>query len=241
MTRPDSPDSLRRKIIACRLCPRLVEFRESVRPRASFASQKYWRKPVPGFGDLNGRLLILGLAPASNGGNRTGRVFTGDPSGRFLVKALYAAGFANQQTSESVDDGLVYTDCYLTAVVKCAPPRDRPTRGEFENCSAYLDAEIALMKNLRSVLALGALAFQAYLNHLRRNGADVSRLGFAHGRVYSFEGRPTLSASYHPSPRNTNTGKLTKTMLVEVLRRLRRDFSGEHISRPPRPPRGPVA
>lgn len=219
-----SADALRRKVVACRLCPRLVEFREGVKPRASFAAERYWRRPVSGFGDLNGRLLVLGLAPASSGGNRTGRVFTGDSSGRFLVRALHSAGFANQPVSESVDDGLAYTDCYLTAAVKCAPPGDRPTKDEFGNCSAYLDAEISLMKNLRSVLALGALSFQAYVDHLRRDGVDVKGVKFAHGKVHEFRGKPTLYASYHPSPRNTNTGKLTRAMLIGVLRKIRRDM-----------------
>lgn len=194
-------------------------------PRASFASQRYWRRPVPGFGDLNGRLLVLGLAPAASGANRTGRIFTGDASSRFLVSALHSAGFANQPISESLDDGLVYTDCFLTAAVKCAPPGDRPTREEFANCSPYLDAEISLLGNLKAVLALGSLAFSAYLAHLGRQGADVRGMKFAHGRVHRFPGMPTLYASYHPSPRNTNTGKLTQGMLVGVLGKIRGDLA----------------
>jgi uracil-DNA glycosylase len=218
----DSADMLRLRIISCKLCPRLVEYRESVKPRAAFASQEYWRKPVPGFGDLNGRLLVLGLAPATSGGNRTGRIFTGDASSRFLVAALYATGFANQAKSESRDDGLVYRDCYLTAVVKCAPPGDKPTPSEFANCSVYLDAEIALMKNLQAVFALGASAFNAYLGNLKRQGVDVRRVRFAHGKSYTFKGLPTLYACYHPSPRNTNTGKLTRPMMVSLLRAIKR-------------------
>lgn len=170
-------------------------------------------------------MLIIGLAPARTGALRTGRIFTGDASSRFLVAALHAAGFANQPTSESVDDGLVYTDCYVTAAVKCAPPDDRPTDEEFENCSIYLDAEIALMKNLRSVLALGALAFWAYLDHLRNEGIDMRGMKFAHGKVYAFPGKPTLYASYHPSPRNTNTGVLTHHMLRAVLERVKSDMA----------------
>jgi uracil-DNA glycosylase len=212
------------KVSSCRLCPRLVAYRESVLPRASFKGQQYWRKPVPGFGDLRGRLLILGLAPALHGGNRTGRVFSGDSSGRFLVKALFEAGYANQPFSESIDDGLVYTNCYLTAVVKCVPPGDRPSAEEFGNCARYLEAEIALMKNLTSVLALGSFAFGAYLEHLRRNGVSTKGMKFTHGEVYRFEGMPTLYASYHPSPRNTNTGKLSLDMLVSVLEKITRDL-----------------
>jgi len=220
-----SSSALRRKVVACRLCPRLVEYREQVRPKASFGSQQYWSRPVPGFGDLNGRLLVIGLAPAVHGGNRTGRVFTGDSSGRFLVRALHTARFANQPVSESMDDGLVYADCYVTAAVKCAPPGDRPTVDEFANCSVYLDAEIALMKNLKTVLALGALAFKSYLDHLRAEGANVKGLEFAHGRAYTFPEKPTLYASYHPSPRNTNTGLLTHRMLVALLERIRSGFA----------------
>ena len=222
-----SPESLRLRVVDCRLCPRLVEFRETVKPKASLSHERYWRKPVTGFGDIGGRLLVLGLAPAASGGNRTGRVFTGDSSGRFLVKALHAAGFANQPVSESGEDGLVYTDCYLTAAVKCAPPGDRPTQAEFLNCSSYLEAEIAPMRNLKAVLALGSLAFRAYLDHLNRVGVSTRGVRFGHGAKFTFEGVPTLYGSYHPSPRNTNTGKLTQGMLVSVLRRIRRDIKHE--------------
>ncbi len=217
-------EELRLRIIRCSRCPRLVEYRHRVKPKASFASQSYWRKPVPGFGDLNGRLLVIGLAPATHGGFRTGRIFTGDASSRFLVSSLYSAGFANQPVSESIDDGLVYRDCYLTAAVKCAPPNDRPTREEFANCSVYLDGEISLMPNLKSVLALGSLAFGACLDHLRRSGVEVKGLEFSHGRKYLLSGCPSFYASYHPSPRNTNTGKLTEEMLTSLLEKIRRDF-----------------
>ena len=213
------------KIIRCRLCPRLVAYRENVKPRASYASQEYWRKPVPGYGDLSGRVLILGLAPASHGGNRTGRIFTGDASSRFLVKALYAAGFANQPISESRDDGLSYRDCYVTAALKCSPPGDKPTSKEFANCSPYLEQEISLLVNVRAVIALGAMAFRSYLDYLGRRGINVRGLIFSHGRSYSFEGLPRLYASYHPSPRNTNTGKLTQRMLAGLLKKVRRELT----------------
>ena len=182
--------------------------------------------PIPtivasGFGDIDGRLLVLGLAPAAHGGNRTGRVFTGDSSGRFLVRALHKAGFANQPISERIEDGLVYSDCYVTAAVKCAPPGDRPTPQEFANCARFLDAEIGLMRNLQAVLALGSLAFTAYMGYLRRHHADAGRAIFKHGSVHRFPQGPSLWASYHPSPRNTNTGKLTMEMLVGVLEKIR--------------------
>ena len=219
-----TPRSLERAVVSCRRCPRLVRYRENVEPRKSYSYQEYWRRPVPGFGDLKGRLLVLGLAPAVSGGNRTGRVFTGDSSGRFLVKALFEAGFANQPASESKEDGLVYTDCYLTAAVKCVPPGDRPLPSEFENCSDYLDAEINLMTNLRSVLTLGSMAFRAYISHLKRMGVGVKGIRFEHGRRYLLGTSPVLYASYHPSPRNTNTGKLTQSMLLEVLKGISRGF-----------------
>lgn len=208
---------LDKKVVRCRLCPRLVRWREHVEPRAAFSGQTYWRKPVPGFGDIGGRLLILGIAPAMHGGNRTGRVFTGDSSGRFLVRVLHKAGFANRPVSESTDDGLSYSDCYLTAAVKCAPPGDKPTREEFDNCSDYLEAEIALMKNLQAVLVLGSLSFRAWMDHLRRVGVPTRGMVFGHGARYRVDGGPILLASYHPSPRNTNTGKLTGEMLLQVV------------------------
>lgn len=217
-------DSLRRKIVSCTRCPRLVEYRRSIRPKPMYASQRYWRRPVPGFGDINARLLVLGLAPASHGGARTGRIFTGDASSRFLVRALHSAGFANQPTSDGRDDGLTYSDCYLTAAVKCPPPGDRPLPEEAGNCSSYLDEEVALLRNLRSVLALGSLAFRAYLGHLERRGVDAHRLKFSHGGVFRFDRMPSLYACYHPSPRNTNTGVLSQAMLLGVLDRIRSDL-----------------
>ena len=220
-----SKEDLRRRIIGCRLCPRLVEYRQSAPPRSSFAHQTYWRRPVPGFGDIDGRLLVIGLAPATNGGMRTGRIFTGDASSAFLVSALHRAGFASQPNSDSLDDGLVYRDCYLTAAVKCAPPADKPSPQEFANCSHYLDEEVHLMRNLQAVLALGALAFRAYRSHLSRMWASTRGMTFAHGVVFAFRGLPLLYASYHPSPRNTNTGKLTPEMLDNLLGRIKHELS----------------
>jgi uracil-DNA glycosylase len=225
-TIPRDFESLSREIIGCKKCPRLIAYAEHVqmnRPKR-FANWNYWSKPVPGYGDLNGRVLIIGLAPASSGALRTGRIFTGDASSRFLVSALHAAGFANQSSSESVDDGLVYTDCYVTAALKCAPPGDKPAREEISNCAPYLEREISLMPNLRAVLALGSLAFKAYVGHLRSEGIVVRGLKFSQGVSYPIKGGPTLYASYHPSPRNTNTGKLTNQMLLGVLESIKRDL-----------------
>jgi len=219
----DSLAEVAADVVKCRRCPRLVKYRESVRPRKSFESEKYWRKPVPGFGDPAASLVVIGLAPAANGGNRTGRVFTGDESARFLVRALYEAGYANQPVSESREDSLRYADCYVTAAVKCAPPENKPTREEFENCGSYLDSELQILRNAKSVIALGRGAFQAYVDYAKRQGIKTAGTRFAHGARFYFPGLPTLYASYHPSPQNTYTGRLSKQMLVSLLRKIRKD------------------
>lgn len=210
-------------IVACRSCPRLVSFRENVPARAAFRNQEYWRKPLPGFGDPEAWLMVIGLAPAAHGGNRTGRLFTGDESARFLMRALHKAGFANQPTSSSKDDGLRLTGCYITAAVRCVPPDNRPAPKEFANCSRYLDREFEILTDLRAVVALGQLAFKAYLDYARSRGHGVSGVKFSHGVRIGFQGIPRLYGSYHPSPRNTYTGKLSEAMLVEVLERARAD------------------
>lgn len=206
-------------ISACRLCPRLVSFRENLPARAAFRSQEYWRRPIPGFGDPGAWLMLIGLAPAAHGGNRTGRVFTGDESARFLMRALHRTGFANQPTSTSRDDGLRLKGCYITAAVRCVPPGNRPTPQEFGTCNHYLESEFQLLTSVRAVVTLGQLAFRAYCNL-----AGLRGIKFAHGARVELEGRPWLYGSYHPSPRNTYTGKLTETMLVEVLERARADL-----------------
>src|SRR5712664_3351981 len=216
---------VRNDVVDCRRCPRLVEYREEVarEKRREFLDREYWGKPVPGFGDPNGSLLIVGLAPAARGGNRTGRVFTGDRSGDFLYKALYKVGVANQPTSRSTDDGLVLNGAYVTAAVKCAPPDNKPTIDETSNCATYLASEIDSLKDLRTILCLGQFAFKAVIRmiqntyNLRKLSAD-----FSHGRVLRLgEGIPVMVCSYHPSPRNTQTGKLTEKMFLSVLRKTR--------------------
>ena len=223
MKRKETLVELTDTIVQCRRCPRLVRYRETVPPRKRFGSERYWRRPVPGFGDPEASLVVIGLAPAAHGGNRTGRVFTGDESGRFLVRALYEAGYANQPTSEARDDGLVYTDCYVTAAVKCAPPHDKPTAEEFENCGSWLDSELRLLTKAKAVVALGKGAFDAYLSYANSHGAITKGLRFSHGKKYALGRLPTLYASYHPSPRNTHTGKLTMKMLLALLARIKRD------------------
>jgi len=207
-------------VVSCNKCPRLVRFRASVPARAAFRGSDYWRRPVPGFGDTRARIVVVGLAPAAHGGNRTGRVFTGDESARFLVRSLHDAGLANKPTSLSGDDGLALADCYMTAAVKCVPPDHRPTPAEFVNCSAYLDAELELLSRAESVVALGQLAFRSVLRWAASKGAETSGMKFEHGRKYVFDGLPVLYACYHPSPRNTYTGKLTRGMMTGLFKRV---------------------
>lgn len=218
---------LEAEVVACRLCPRLVSFRESVPARAGFRSQLYWRRPVPSFGDPAAWLMVMGLAPAAHGGNRTGRLFTGDESARFLMRALHRAGFANKPASLSRDDGLRLSGCYITAAVKCVPPDNKPTLEEFRNCQQYLDRELDLLSNLRAVVALGQLAFRAYLELARRRGCGVRGVKFAHGARVAIPGLPWLYGSYHPSPRNTYTGKLSERMLVDILEQAKADWMRE--------------
>lgn len=208
-------------IVECGLCPRLVDFRVSVASRQNrFNGEKYWSKPVPGFGNIDGQLLILGLAPAATGANRTGRIFTGDKSSEFLVTCLHEAGFTNIGTSESKDDGLEYYNSYITAVVKCVPPGDKPTVEEIKNCSRYLDFEIESMKNLKAVLVLGRIAHNAYISYLKRRGLDVRSAKFEHGIYYDIDGT-RLYCSYHPSPRNVNTKRITREMFMQTLVNIR--------------------
>jgi uracil-DNA glycosylase family 4 len=215
---------LNAQIVNCEKCPRLVAYRQEVArvKRAAFRDWEYWGRPVPGFGDRNARLLIVGLAPAAHGANRTGRMFTSDSSGNTLMAALYRAGFANQPTSEHRGDGLELRDAFITAVVRCAPPQNRPTRQEELNCRGYLGREFDLLPSVRVVLALGRIAFDGYLNLLRERGVDVPRLSFQHNAWYKFEPPlPMLVVSYHPSRQNTQTGRLTQAMFDRVFLRIR--------------------
>jgi uracil-DNA glycosylase len=214
-------EQLRAEVVQCRRCPRLVGFRENVPPKPKFQNQAFWRKPVPGFGDPQAWLLILGLAPSPDGGNRTGRIFTGDQTGVFLMKMLYQAGFSNQPTSESIHDGLKLKGCFMTAAVKCVPPLHKPTSSECLNCSQYYQNELYLLKNLKVVLALGKVAFDAYIKHVIAQGIKVGKVSFEHGAYYDWAGVPAVYCSYHPSPQNTNTGKLTETMFIDLLKKIK--------------------
>ena len=215
-------------IVACEACPRLREYCQRIgrEKRRAFRDDVYWARPVPGFGDARARLLILGLAPAAHGANRTGRVFTGDGrggSGDFLMTALHRAGFANRSTSQHTDDGLRLADAFVTAAVRCAPPDNRPAPEEVARCLAHLDAELAALPRIRVVVALGRIGFEAYLQLLKRRGVTVRpRPPFAHGTVCRLQNGHTLVGSYHPSRQNTQTGRLTPDMLLDVFRTARR-------------------
>ena len=212
------------KVVACRRCSRLVAWREKVakEKRRAYMEWDYWGKPVPGFGDHEARLVIIGLAPAAHGANRTGRMFTGDSSGRTLLAAMHRAGFSNQPSSAHSDDGLELQDAFLTAVARCAPPGNRPTAGELANCRPFLERELQLLNHTRVVLALGRIAFDVYHRMLREDGRISSRLTFGHGASFSFDSPlPGLIACYHPSRQNTQTGRLTDEMLDQVFAQVR--------------------
>jgi uracil-DNA glycosylase family 4 len=214
-------ERLNARIVRCRRCPRLVAHREAVAaaPPRRFQGQRYWARPLPGFGDPRARLLLVGLAPAANGGNRTGRMFTGDESGNWLYRALYEAGFANQPTSVDRDDGLRLQDAYITATIRCAPPANRPEPGEIARCEPYLLEELGLLNRVRVVIGLGRIGWRAYL--CARRALSLPRAvpapAFGHGAVATFPDGLTLIASYHPSQQNTFTGKLTRVMLGDVF------------------------
>jgi uracil-DNA glycosylase family 4 len=210
---------LEMSITRCRKCPRLVEWRELVarEKRAAFSDWDYWGRPVPGFGDPSARVYLLGLAPAAHGGNRTGRVFTGDRSGDWLFASLYRTGFANQPKSVSSDDGLELTGAFVAAAVRCAPPANKPLPSERDNCLPYAAAEIGLLTDLRTIVCLGSFAWAAAIRLL----GVKPRPRFGHGAEHPIEGGPTLIGCYHPSQQNTFTGKLTEHMLDDVFTRAR--------------------
>lgn len=226
----DEMGRLHGEMIACYRCPRLVEWRErvAVEKVRRFAADDYWGKPVPSFGDPRARLLVLGLAPAAHGGNRTGRIFTGDRSGDWLYRALHRAGFANQPSSVYRGDGLKLRDCYVTAVIHCAPPANKPLREEIENCRPFLLREIELLNQLRVVVALGRLAFDAAIGRIglarlpsAERSSRAAKPSFAHGAEIELRGGITMIASFHPSQQNTFTGRLTESMLDRVFERAR--------------------
>lgn len=214
---PDSLPLLEREIVECGKCPRLREHCAEVArvKRRAYRDQEYWGKPVPGFGDPNARVLIVGLAPGAHGANRTGRVFTGDRSGDFLFRALHETGFANRAESVAARDGLALRDCWIAAAARCAPPGNKPTPEEFRNCRPYLERELRLLRQLKVVVCLGRLGWDAYLA-----ASGQARADFGHGLVYA-DRAPALVGCYHPSQQNTSTGRLTAEMLRKVFATVR--------------------
>jgi len=222
---------LQRQIVGCRRCPRLVEWRERVAREKTrkFRGQQYWGRPVPAFGRPDAALVIVGLAPAAHGGNRTGRMFTGDSSGDWLYDALYRFGFANQSVSTGRDDGLMVHDCLITAALRCAPPGNKPLHEEENNCREYLRRELHLARRRRVVIALGRIAFHAFLRAWREDEGELTggRMEFHHGEEWTLPGGTKMMASYHPSRQNTQTGRLTHPMFDDIFRRAREILAGK--------------
>ena len=206
------------RITQCKLCPRLSNYIGQIGKSKvkRFINEQYWAKPLPGFGDIEAKLLIIGLAPAAHGGNRTGRMFTGDSSGDWLAKALFQTGFANIPTSQFINDGLILKGAYIVAALRCAPPNNRPTPLEIANCSQYLQAELNVLHSTEVILTLGKIAFDAYCK-----ASNLKGLSFGHGSSYRIKGDKILLASYHPSKQNTNTHKLTWQMWIDIFKTAR--------------------
>ena len=220
-------NKLKESIISCKKCNRLVNFREEIakKKRKEFFRQMYWGKGVPGFGDLNAKLLILGLAPAAHGANRTGRVFTGDRSASFLFRCLNKAKMSNKPDSISLNDGLKIFDTYITCAIKCVPPGDKPNSTELQNCLNYLKEEILLLKNLKIILALGQIAFESCLNFFNLKKKDYK---FKHGAFYKIKDKITIVSCYHPSPRNVNTKRIDEKKMLMVLNSIRKILKPHH-------------
>ena len=222
---------LNREVEACTLCPRLVAYREEIArvKRRAYRDCEYWGKPVAGFGDPHARVMVIGLAPGAHGSNRTGRPFTGDSSGNFMYPVLHETGFASQPIAIDRNDGMQLQDLYITAAVRCAPPDNKPLPQELTACSSFLDRELAGLKDLKVIVALGKIGFDAYLNYLKRQGTLVSKKDYAfrHGATYRMPDGKVLLASYHPSKQNTQTGKLTRKMFLEIFQAAARIADGK--------------
>jgi uracil-DNA glycosylase family 4 len=225
MASPSWLKVLNAEVIVCTRCPRLVVYREQIarEKRRAYRDCEYWGRPVPGFGDPHARVLVLGLAPGAHGSNRTGRPFTGDASGNFMYPVLHETGFANQPTATDRNDGLVLLNLYITAAARCAPPDNKPLPEELANCASFLERELEGLRDLRVVVALGRIAFDAYLNYLMRKKLIVGKreYAFRHGAEYALPDGHVFLASYHPSKQNTQTGKLTKEMFRKIFKRAR--------------------
>jgi uracil-DNA glycosylase family 4 len=216
--------NLNKTIIKCKECPRLVKFvkKVSTNKRKQNMNESYWGKPVTGFGDINAKILILGLAPAAHGGTRTGRAFTGDKSGEFLFKCLYKAKIANQSKSENKDDNLKLNNTYITNILKCVPPEDKPLKDELNNCSKYFDFEIKNLKKLKTIIALGKVAFDNCIKHYKKRYNINKKIKFKHGKSYLMPDNIILISCYHPSPRNVNTKLISLKMMVDLFKKAKK-------------------
>jgi uracil-DNA glycosylase len=224
-------ENLQKIVIKCRKCPRLVAYLQEVsqhKPKR-FRDWDYWSNPLPSFGDPNARVLIVGLAPAAQGGNRTGRMFTGDRSGEWLFNALYEFGFANQPNSFRRDDGFKLDDCYITATIRCAPPKNKPLPEEIENCRPYFLKELDLLKDIEVFVPLGQIALTQTLKSLRQKGLEIPPLAFGHGKVYPFPNGQTIITTYHPSQQNTQTGKLTRPMFHKIFKMIKKKLRVKNL------------
>ena len=215
-------ENLKKKIIKCNKCSRLVNFRRKIlkNKRKKYFSEKYWGKPITGFGDLKGKILIVGLAPAAHGGTRTGRVFTGDRSSDFLYKCLYNSKLSNLKTSNHVNDGLKLNNAFITTALKCVPPGDKPFKKELDNCFVYFNEEIRLLKNLKIIVALGKIAFDACIYFYKSNYNFSDKVKFGHNIVYKLPNDILLIGCYHPSPRNVNTGRINEKKMTSLFKKV---------------------
>ena len=216
-------DSFYSEMINCAKCSRLVSFREKIAfdKRKQHSNVEYWGKPVPGYGDINAEILFVGLAPAAHGGNRTGRVFTGDKSADFLMKCMYQTGLANQINSDYRNDGLKLKNAYMTAMLKCVPPQDKPAATELHTCFSYFNKEMELLKNLKTIVALGKIAFDGVMKYFKQfDDLKNKDFPFGHGNIYKMPNGINLIGCYHPSPRNVNTGRLDFEMMVELFTKI---------------------
>lgn len=215
-------NNLNKSIINCEKCKRLVKFRQKIskEKRKQYINETYWGKPITGFGDTNGKILLVGLAPAAHGGTRTGRVFTGDKSSDFLYKCLFKAKISNQPTSEYKDDGLKLNKAYITTALKCVPPEDKPLKQELNNCFKYFDQEINLLKNLKIIVALGKIAFDACKYFYKNNYGLTENIQFKHNKIFKLPNNILLVGCYHPSPRNVNTGRIDEKKMTSLFKRV---------------------
>ena len=214
---------LNNSIIKCRSCPRLIKFRKKIitNKRKQYKNEKYWGKPITGFGDLNGKILFVGLAPAAHGATRTGRVFTGDKSSDFLYKCLYKAKISNKDSSEHINDGLKLNNAFITTALKCVPPEDKPNKKELINCFSFFEQEVFLLKNLKVIIALGKIAFDACIEFYKYNYDLKYKHKFIHGKIYQLPKNIMLVGCYHPSPRNVNTGRINQKKMTSLFRNIK--------------------